>query len=79
MNAAVREAKANMLSSELAKLNIVLNALFLVEGSLAAVEAALTSVDCSVRSALQWKTAREYANQANYYYLRYQSATIGGK
>ena len=79
MNAAVREAKANMLSSELAKLNIVLNALFLVEGSLAAVEAALTSVDCSVRSALQWKTAREYANQANYYYPRYQSATIGGK
>ncbi len=75
MNAAIRSAKAKMLSADLSTTKALVSALAGALGTLDAVHAAMDIVQCQYEGDNEWKTAREYANKANYYFLRFRKAT----
>lgn len=74
MNASIRSAKASMSRYGNETINMVAA---LLSGTAAVgeiIRSALDAAQCDYESTLDWQTAREYANQANYYFLRYKNA-----
>ena len=75
MNAAIRSAKAKMVSADINTMKSLVSALAGVLGTLEAVHTVMDAIQCKYEGDNEWKTAREYANQANYYFLRFRKAT----
>lgn len=75
MNASIRDAQIAMAEYTIQVYNTVVSAMAGVLGTLEAVQSVLSASLCNYASAQHWKTAREYANMANYNFNRYRSAT----
>lgn len=75
MNASIRDAKIAMYNEGAETIAFVVASMAGVLGTLDSIRSVLESYKCAYASEQYWKTAREYANMANYNFNRYRSAT----
>lgn len=76
MNASIRAARSSMNKYGNETINLVAAMLSGTAAVGEVIRNVLDTAQCDYDSALDWQTAREYANQANYYFLRYKNAVI---